>query len=232
MNKIILALFLLTIALIGAGTVAAADAGNATTVDNTFHTDISIPDNTQNAVAPDSIHAQDSTPCKVSGGKQIEKSDMKVSTEKLIKDTPAKKIEKVSTEKQIKNTPQKSATKQTQENEMAKSVVNLYKSHKIDTITMATGLTHTQVVKMIKDIKAGKYGKALQKEVLDKDKKAKNKKIATKVTSLYGINNAKDISAITGLKYSKVVKIIDDVRNGVYGKALQKSLAEKEILIF
>jgi Fic family protein len=228
MNKIILALLLLTIALIGAGTVAAADAGNATTVDNTFHTDISIPDNTQTAVAPDSIHSQDSTPCKVSGGKQIEKSDMKVSTEK---DTPAKTVKKVSTEKQIKNTPKKSA-KQTQENEMAKSVASLYKSHKIDTITMATGLTHSQVVKMIKDIKAGKYGKTLQKEVLDKDKKAENKKIATKVISLYGINNAKDISAITGLKYSKVVKIIDDVRNGVYGKALQKSLAEKEILIF
>jgi hypothetical protein len=84
MNKIILALFLLTIALIGAGTVAAADAGNATTVDNTFHTDISIKDNTQNASVPDSIHAQDID------GKQIEKSALKVSTEKQIKGTPCK----------------------------------------------------------------------------------------------------------------------------------------------
>lgn len=182
MNKIILALTFLIIALVGAGAVAAACDANNATADN-------LKENVIDAPVVDTLHTSDAIAVENDSGdvcvndscgdlKSIdgqanvalqERPSTDVHLGKMVNMTPVKIVKTKAASKQ----PLVKVSKNT-----LSSIKSLYGSHTLESIGMAIGLTPAQTKNMIKDMKAGKHRSTYKKALLKIDKAIKNTKNA------------------------------------------------------
>ena len=188
MNKIILALTFLIVALVGAGAVAAScDADNATadnlnecmidapTVDTAHTTDaIAVENESGDVDSPVSDVCVNDSCGELKNTEKMdvalqERPSSDVHLGKMINMTPVKNIKfKVAAKQSVVKVSKNTLT----------SIKSLYGSHTLESIGMAVGLTPAQTKNIIKEMKAGKHGSAYKKVMLKIDKAIKNTKNA------------------------------------------------------